>query len=248
MNVYITNIPEFINSIHDFVLETYEIIPRGFEATLLVGDKALAWHTDTEKIEEFTCSRFNKSLHVHENYNDPNLILCCNEVDVIAIKYLSSSIFGKHKREIISSLHSWLPAATFIHVKAHIRKFTKTIKSYFEPSYLFYFMENVYHSNDIVYMYFNSNIVLYENYTLKGKQSLIMVTTTTRRRSRSRSRSPSRSGGSTTKSAPRARSRSRSSSPRRRKTNTQKRTRSPKTTKSTRTSRRRRSRSRSSSR
>nr|DBA13069.1 TPA: gp72-like protein [Oryctes rhinoceros nudivirus] len=216
MNVSITNIQEFINSIHDFIIETFEIIPRDFETKLLVGNRSLVWHSDVGKIEEFICPKFKHYLHVHEKHNaDENLTICCNEVDIIALKYLNDSIFGTFKNKIISSLHSWLPAATYQHVRVVVRSNTTYINSYFEPSYLFNLLHYIDHSRDIIYTYYHSNIVLYESYNLEGiNNKRIMVRARSRSPGRARSPGRTRSGRarSPAKASKRQRSRSRSRS------------------------------------
>lgn len=186
MDLRITDISEFINCIHDYIIEEFEIIPRDFETRLIVGDRSIAW--DTRSIEEFKCPKFNKHLHIHHEEHCPTLI-CCNEVDIIALKYLNGSIFGPLKYKIISTLHSWLPAATFQAVKVSIKPNCNLIESYFEPSYLFHVLQSP-HPITIQYnYYFQRNIVIYESYNLIENNKTIMV----RARSRSRSRSPSKS-------------------------------------------------------
>lgn len=115
MDLRIKDISEFINCIHDYITEEYNILPRDFETNLVIGQKSLIWYRNTGRIEQFDCLHFNRHLHVHDeisNSKRPNVV-CCNEVDIIALKYLEGSIFGNFKSDIISSLHTWLPAATF---------------------------------------------------------------------------------------------------------------------------------------
>lgn len=212
MNVQINKIGDFINSIHDYILETFEISPRDFETTLLLGDKSLAWNRRTHKITEFECKLFNKRLHAHENeINVNDYIVCCSQVDIIALRYLNGSIFdndagdkssGGFKHELISSMHSWLPAATFQNVRVRFLKRNATVTSYFEPSFLFYLLHDI-DKYQITYNYLYSNIVNHTNYTLS---ETVMV------KGRRRSRSSSPAPYSKKRSSRRGRSRSRSPS------------------------------------
>lgn len=199
MDVRITNISEFINCIHDYIIDEYEIAPRDFETKLVIGDKSIIWYESSNKIETFDCYRFNCGLHIH-NFEktsfteNESMVICCNEVDIIALKYLYGSIFGPLKSTIISSLHSWLPAATFQFVKVSLKRQCNIVHSYFEPSYLFHLLEYLQFANPFQYNYYiHSNIVLYKSYNLCENNKSIMVRTRSRSRSRSRSMSPSRS-------------------------------------------------------
>lgn len=228
MNVSITDIREFINSIHDCIVERYEIIPRDFETSLIVGDKSYIWHKTSQRLETFDCAQCRRTLHIHKEYDNDELLICCNDVDIVALKYLNSSIFGRYKSIIISTLHSWLPSATYQYVKTTIAYNITHVESYFEPSYLYFLKYNEDIFKGLVYSYFNSNIVNYESYNLGGKDDEIFIMVRPRARSRSRSMSPARRRRSRSPSAGRRRvrrtrqrrrssSRSRSSSaPRRR--------------------------------
>lgn len=237
MDIRITNISEFINCIHDYIIDEYEITPRDFETKLITGEKSLIWYEQTNKIETFDCMKFNRGLHIHEYGGDANnaVVICCNEVDIIALKYLYGSIFGPLKSTIIASLHSWLPAATFQFVRVSLKRQCNIVNSYLEPSYVFHLLEYIDFVSPLQYNYYiNSNIVLYKSYNLVENNKEIMVRTRSRSRSRSRSTSPSRSSsrsgggrkrsragrpskvgrpkGSSTRRRSRSRSRSRSTS------------------------------------
>lgn len=210
MNVKITNICEFINAIHDYILEEFEVLPRDFETKLTIDRYSLVYDINRECILPFECSKSSDILHVHtDQFSTKDFVICCNEVDIIALKYIDTCIFGDCRSEIISTLHNWLPAATFqnVHTTLLTTEPTLTINSYFEPSFLFEFvyLANDNRTNQIDYNYFYSNIVGYNSYIISEQQKKIMVNA--RRRSRSRSASPS--GGVSR----RRRSRSRSSSP-----------------------------------
>lgn len=201
MNVKIANVSEFINCIHDYIIEEYEIIPRDFETQLYIGEQSLVWCNGA--ISEFHCPHFDKYFHVHEHEEvdtddkSDDKIICCSQLDIIALKYLEGSIFGALKREIIKSLHDWLPAVTFQTVDVTFDKTCRIVRSYFEPSYLFWFLHTdaVAPNTQITYKYyFNGNIV-YSNYSILENEREIMVRTRSRSRSRSRSSSPSRYGG-----------------------------------------------------
>lgn len=199
MDVRISNISEFINCIHDYIIDEYEITPRDFETKLVTGDKSLIWYEQTNKIEPFDCYKFNGCLHVH-NYGrhgeekDSAIVICCSEVDIIALKYLYGSIFGPLKSKIISSLHSWLPAATFQFVRVSLKRQCNIVDSYLEPSYVFHILESIDFVSPLQYNYYiDSNIVLYKSYNLIENNKEIMVRRRSRSRSRSRSMSPSRS-------------------------------------------------------
>lgn len=159
MNIYISDFDQFIDSIHDYIMGEYEINPRNIDTSLYVGDKSLMWCEDDGKTFEYDCCNFNKSLHVHEDCN-LNCVICCTEVDVVALKYLNSSVFGPKRAEIISSLHSWLPSATFQYVRVDVTCSSKLllIESYLEPSYLFYLIgyidrpvEYTYHTDSLLF-------------------------------------------------------------------------------------------------
>lgn len=138
METRISNISEFVNCIHDFIVEEYDIVPRDFETNLIVGDEALIWHKSDGRIESFECPYFNRTLHIHtkeEISNNKDNVICCNEIDIITLKYLESSIFGPFKNEIIASLHSWLPAATYQHVNVKINNRLRTYSRKYEPPY-----------------------------------------------------------------------------------------------------------------
>lgn len=219
MNVQIEKIGDFINSIHDYILETFEITPRDFETTLLPGEKSLLWNRKTGEIHEFDCPLFGRHLHVHDkDAVDEKYVVCCSQVDIIALRYLNGSIFGNEiKTHLINTLHHWLPSATFQNVKVRLAKKSLTIHSYFEPSYLFYLLPDIDKYN-LVYNYLHSNIVSYDNYNLSETNMVRSV----RRRSRSRSQSQSQSSssgsgggrrrGTRRRSSSRGRSRSRSQS------------------------------------
>lgn len=151
MRVKIENLDQFVNCIHDYIVEEYEIYPRDFETRLLVGDKSLVWDKRTGEICEISCPKFNGPLHVHEQHqldeSKKNLVICCNEVDVIALRYLQGSIFGERKAEIITEMHDWLPAATMHWVRVTVPNRLVRVRSYFEPSYLFRFYDGIKQDN-----------------------------------------------------------------------------------------------------
>lgn len=221
----INDLAQFINCIHDYIIDEFGIYPRDFETKLLVGDKALVWDQRTEDVCEIHCPEFNKLLHVHETYQNeaskPHLVMCCCEVDVIALRYLVGSIFDIQKSTIISTMHDWLPAATMHYVDAQLTNNMVRVISYFEPSYLFRFYDDDYNPGksrrQINYTYIVRNIVYQLNdysdnnsypdkakaqgnsdqqavdATVQSPKTIIKIMAR-RRRSRSRSRSNSRSG------------------------------------------------------
>lgn len=231
MNVQIENIAEFLNSLHDYILEDFGLVPRDFETKIFLGSTSIAWSKRTNKLYPYDCDKFNSHLHIHSFDNCAELdelVVCCNEPDIIALQYVHMSIFGPQKGGIIQSLHSWLPAVTFRYCKIFILpnrgiddSFNQNtgliINSYFDPSYLSTLLnqsECAPHFSQITYnYYYNSNIVnCYNNYNVTNPKTNLLIMVRTRRRSRSRSSSPA--GGSRRRSrSPSGSSRRRSRSP-----------------------------------
>lgn len=217
----IRDLDQFINCIHDYIIDEFGIHPRDFETKLLVGSKALVWDQRTDVLCEIHCPQFNGKLHVHEQYmreeSKPYLVMCCCEVDVIAMRYLLGSIFDKQKSRIISTMHNWLPAATMHHVDVKLIGNPVRAISYFEPSYLFRFYDDdddVYNPgkfrDHIDYTYIIRNIVYSKvqypdddfyrdkhraKIQNKPQPNIVIMARRRRSRSRSRSRSPSRRTG-----------------------------------------------------
>lgn len=164
-----------------------------------------------------------------DDYLCESFVVCCNEVDIIALKYLNATIFGPQKEKLIASLHSWLPAATFHHVNVIFSPPHKCIKidSYFEPTYLFYAYYIVYESIEYNY-YIGSNIEIEETYTKQPDRNItIKMASTTRARSRSRSSSPSKRRRRRSPSAGAGSKRRRNGSRRRRRSPSASRRRAP---------------------
>lgn len=240
-------------------MEEFEIKPRDFEIQLVVGESSICWSSADNQILPYTdCCNFLGPLHTHEdderlcssnsNNEQQHIIVCCSEVDIIALKYLNTSIFGPLKTKIISSLHSWLPAVVlnYVDVVWQTKNLTvdevKTkgyrINSYFEPTFLFKLSQYIGvnpQTNSIYYNYYCSYIVdesYYPSYIQELNDNNINLTLymETRRRSSSRGRSPSQSSGSASggqrrRSRSRSRSSSRSRAPKN-KSNAKKRNRS----------------------
>lgn len=231
MNLSINNINEFINSIHDYIMGEFEIKPRDFEIQLVVGENSICWNAYDNQVLPYTdCCNFLGPVHIHEDdirLHNYETIVCCSEVDIIALKYLNTSIFGPLKTKIISTLHSWLPAVVLNYVDVVWWKkydFDKSkgyrIDSYFEPSFLFKLIEYIGIKSEfksIYYNYYYSYIVDERYYTsyiqeFSKNNTTITLYMQTRRRSYSRGRSPNRSDGTNSANRRRSRSRSRSRS------------------------------------
>lgn len=172
MEVGIRDVGEFINCLHDYVLEVYEIEPRDFSYIPKRHKTSLVWSAAEalNQLREIKCPRFDGPVHVHAAKNNLEII-CCTEVDCLAVDYLHNTIFGPFKREIILSLHAWLPAATwaccrvrFITGNSHTvnndvvaavppQAQDLHITSYFEPSFLYYAYKTVYNSINYTFVY-----------------------------------------------------------------------------------------------
>lgn len=174
MNLKIDDLDQFVNCIHDYIIEEFNIHPRDFETRLLVGATSLVWDRRTGNISDLPCSQFNGPLHVHEKYHlansdeDDDLLICCSEVDVIALRYLQGSIFDCQKPHIIKTMHDWLPAATMHCVRATMPNKRIRVRSYFEPSYLFRFYDkicpgNMLDAREIDYTYIICSNIVYQH-------------------------------------------------------------------------------------
>lgn len=222
MNIRIDDKIEFINCIHDYIIEHYEIIPRDFETIVDCTEQSLIWMNG--QITKFECNR--TGLHIHSEIDldykkfefDNEPIICCNEIDKVALQYLQSSIFSKYKSEIILSMHSWLPGATFNYVSLILNPLATTIESYLDPTYLFHFLISPTYQTSLTYRYYLNRNIVYSDYDYTNNDKTIMVRARSRSRSRSRSASPVRARGGRPRGSRvgrrrRYRSRSRSASP-----------------------------------
>lgn len=249
MIVEIENYSLFIDSIYNYVIDTYEIIPREFELTdQPIVNTSIVYIEN--QIKTFQCSEFGKGLHYHR---EP--FVFCSIPEIIAVYYIQRSIFGPHKLRLIETLSWWLPNVTIDSVLVKFN--TPIVTSHLFPAYAHHYWLNSYSHivDSFTYVYGPRNIGYskldtlelnnqdfeqsIENYTLtefpvsnQQSQKQIMV--------RSRSPSPGRGRRSASPMGRRrkrrsSRSRSRSASP-----TSRRRTRGA--------PRRRRSRSRSSGR
>lgn len=234
MRIYVNDYSEFLNSIYNYIIETYGLIPRTFEGIKTINGNAFdndassasssggtltpIEYTSLGEFNDYDCVYKNKNLHVHDTDT-----IFCTEPEIIAARYVNRSIFGKDKHKILKTLKLWLPTVTEYNVGVdfvakHLKADTNNvIYSDLYPSYANHFLRQNKTNYSTLKYYFISNIDLEKgeysdnHYNVEENEKIIMVRARSRSRSSSRGRSPSKS-----------RRKSRSPSPKRGKNNNNK--------------------------
>lgn len=113
---------KFIDSIYNYIIESMEIEPRTFELAdnlkyethSILDDArglcALRYSRDTSTVEQCQCmcsEKITRAVHVH-----PDELTFCTEPEVAAVLYVSRTVFGTEKQQLLVSVKSWLPEVT----------------------------------------------------------------------------------------------------------------------------------------
>lgn len=122
MEISIIDYSEFINSINDYILITYGLIPRCFEfQTRTFFNTAIEYKTtasdDSNCLVSYDCPKFNKQSRLHCHQSE---FIFCSEPEVIAVDFIYRTIFSKERYTLIKTLKLWLPAVAQLYIKFNI--------------------------------------------------------------------------------------------------------------------------------
>lgn len=223
MLLKIENHSKFVDAIYNYIIDTYEILPREFEINSTYDECTTAVQYENNGLVPYNCERFKKIVHTHETP-----LIYCTVPEIVAATYIHRSVFGPHKIRLLETLAIWLPNVTIDSV--YVQFTTSHITSNLFPNYAIPFcMNNNNHLfNHLVYTYIPFNVdaskldcisldcdsITTPSYIVNENHRTIMVRarspSPTKRGRRNRSKSPS---GTKRKSGTKVRRSSRSPSP-----------------------------------
>lgn len=117
MELSIVDYSEFINSINDYIIITYGIIPRSFEfQTRTLYNSAVKYKYDGSLVA-YDCPKFNKQSRIHCH---PCEFIFCSEPEVIAVDFIYRTVFSIERYTLIKTLKLWLPTVAQLYIKFNI--------------------------------------------------------------------------------------------------------------------------------
>lgn len=150
MRLRIRDLEPFLDDIHDYVVERYDTLPRGFQTDALLPTCTLAQSvslavTTNGAVIPYDCKLdYNKaSLHLHRNI-DPKTVLytACSEPEIVALRFLRQSDFQNIHYSLYSTLPVWLPSATRDNVICKFSSDIDRVASSLSPCYAYSFLES----------------------------------------------------------------------------------------------------------
>lgn len=150
MRLRIRDLESFLDSIHDYVVERYDTLPRGFQTDALVPTCAPVQSvslavTTNGAIIPYACKLDynNAPLHLHRNI-DPSTVLytACSEPEIVALRFLRQSDFQNIHYSLYSTLPVWLPSATRDNVICQFTSDVDRVTSSLTPCYAYSFLES----------------------------------------------------------------------------------------------------------
>lgn len=138
----------FIETVYNFIIENYEIIPTNFNSskTLLTEvhtilnrphsqRRSLMWNRDENIFEHHYCTTFTNELShaVHLHFRLENNCEFCTKPELLALLYIRQVVYGNTREHMIKTMKLWLPTVTVdsVHIKLvpykHVTSELKTI-------------------------------------------------------------------------------------------------------------------------
>lgn len=125
----------FIESIYNFIIENYEIIPKNFNSSRVLMNevdtilnrpknegRSLVWDPVKNVFEYHYCTDFTNDLthaiHTHSQFYSNRVF--CTEPELLALLYIRQSVYGKTREHMIKSLKLWLPLVTMDAVRLQL--------------------------------------------------------------------------------------------------------------------------------